>query len=101
MIAHFEIGILWYLLNTPDSISSTRYIPEAPPLREAETIETGRMKLTKLPLAKSRGVPSAEPPKTPPNAPSYTKRKNAEIKILGSSANGLLINRSTNLFVRI
>ena len=38
--------------------------------REAETIETGRMKLTKLPLAKSRGVPSAEPPKTPPNAPS-------------------------------
>ena len=56
MIAHFEIGILWYLLNTPDSISSTRYIPEAPPLREAETIETGRMKLTKLPLAKSRAV---------------------------------------------
>ena len=48
MIAHFEIGILWYLLNTPDSISSTRYIPEAPPLREAETIDTGRMKLTKL-----------------------------------------------------
>ena len=47
MIAHFEIGILWYLLKTPDSISSTRYMPEAPPLREAETIDTGRMKLTK------------------------------------------------------
>ena len=37
---------------------------------EAETIETGSIKLTKFPLAKSKGVPLAVPPKTPPNAPS-------------------------------
>ena len=81
-------------------MSSTRYIPDAPPLTDAETIETGRIKFTKLPLAKSKGVPTAEPPKTPPNAPSYTNKKNAEINILGSSASGLLSTLRTNLFVK-
>ena len=64
-------------------------------------MDTGRIKLTKLPLAKSKGVHSAEPPKTPPRAPSYTNKKKAEIKMLGSSASGLLMKRRTNLLVRI
>ena len=33
-------------------------------------IETGEIKLRKLPLAKSKGVPAALPPKIPPSAPS-------------------------------
>ena len=62
---------------------------------------TGRIKFTKFPFAKSKGVPAASPPNTPPKAPSYTNRKKAEINIFGNSAKGLLNTLSNNLLVRI
>ena len=64
-------------------------------------METGRIKFIKFPLAKSKGVPLAVPPKTPPKAPSYTNKKNAEIIKFGNSASGLLTTHKIIRFVRI
>ncbi len=73
--------------------------------KEDQTKSGGRLVLsctnTKFPLAKSKGVPLAAPPNTPPRAPSYTNKKNAEIIKLGNSANGRLITLKTILFVKI
>ena len=64
-------------------------------------METGRIKFIKFPLAKSKGVPLAVPPKTPPQAPSYTNKKKAEIIKFGNSASGRLTTLKTIRFVRI
>ena len=46
-------------------MSSTKLIPEDAPLIEADTIENGRIKLTKFPCEKSKGAPNTSPLKTP------------------------------------
>ena len=59
------------------------------------------MKFTKFPWAKSKEVPTALAPNTLPKAPSYIKRKKAEIIKFGSSLRGRLTTLRSNLFVNI
>ena len=67
---------------------------------EAETMENGRIKFTKLPLEKSNGESAMLPPNTRSSCPTYTTKKKAEINTVGSSVYGRLITRIASLLVK-